>query len=138
VYQWCGFKSRRGKNKNLTALKSNSNTVWFNFQTYIYICMNTSEKTPLCIDVDYCKCFTNDFLIVWNMTSLLRHSWLNLYELWCLVADGDYMDNSRTMYQITYWINIISVYAHLWWHSCITFDHLNLLSCVGCYSTLSK
>jgi hypothetical protein len=34
VYQWCGFKSRRGKNKNLTALKSNSNTVWFNFQTY--------------------------------------------------------------------------------------------------------
>jgi hypothetical protein len=25
------------KNKNLTALKSNSNTVWFNFQTYIYI-----------------------------------------------------------------------------------------------------
>ena len=37
MYQWCGFKSRRGKNKNLTALKSNSNTVWFNFQTYIYI-----------------------------------------------------------------------------------------------------
>jgi hypothetical protein len=37
VYQWCEFKSRRGKNKNLTALKSNSNTVWFNFQTYIYI-----------------------------------------------------------------------------------------------------
>ena len=37
VYQWCEFKSRRGKNKHLTALKSNSNTVWFNFQTYIYI-----------------------------------------------------------------------------------------------------
>ena len=37
MYQWCEFKSRRGKNKNLTALKSNSNTVWFNFQTYIYI-----------------------------------------------------------------------------------------------------
>ena len=37
VYQWCGFKSCRGKNKNLTVLKSNSNTVWFNFQTYIYI-----------------------------------------------------------------------------------------------------
>jgi hypothetical protein len=37
VYQWCGFKSRGGKNKNLSALKSNSNTVWFNFQTYIYI-----------------------------------------------------------------------------------------------------
>jgi hypothetical protein len=41
VYQWCGFKSRRGKNKNLTALKSNSNTVWFNFQTYIYIYIHT-------------------------------------------------------------------------------------------------
>jgi hypothetical protein len=37
VYQWCEFKPRRGKNKNLTALKSNSSTVWFNFQTYIYI-----------------------------------------------------------------------------------------------------
>ena len=37
MYQWCGFKSRRGKNKNLTAQKSNSNTVWFNFQTYIDI-----------------------------------------------------------------------------------------------------
>ena len=35
-----GFKSRRGKNKNLTALKSNSNTVWFNFQTYIIFSIN--------------------------------------------------------------------------------------------------
>ena len=33
--------SRRGKNKNLTALKSNSNTVWFNFQTHIYIYIYT-------------------------------------------------------------------------------------------------
>jgi hypothetical protein len=30
-----GFKSRRGKNKYLTALTFNSNIVWFNFQTYI-------------------------------------------------------------------------------------------------------
>jgi len=37
VYQWCEFKSRRGKNNNLTALQSNSNTVWFNFPTYIII-----------------------------------------------------------------------------------------------------
>ena len=37
VNQWCEFKSRRGKKKILTALKSNSDTVWFNFQTYIYI-----------------------------------------------------------------------------------------------------
>ena len=33
----CEFKPSRGKNKNLTAQKYNSNTVWFNFQTYIYI-----------------------------------------------------------------------------------------------------
>ena len=32
-----GSNPGRGKNKNLTALKSNSNTVWFNFQTHIYI-----------------------------------------------------------------------------------------------------
>ena len=38
--EWCGFKSCRGKNKNLTALKSNSNTVWFNFQTYILFSIN--------------------------------------------------------------------------------------------------
>jgi hypothetical protein len=31
------FKSLRGKNKQLTALKSNSNTGWFNFQTYIWV-----------------------------------------------------------------------------------------------------
>ena len=36
---WFNFQTYiyRGKNKNLTALKSNSNTVWFNFQTDIYI-----------------------------------------------------------------------------------------------------
>jgi hypothetical protein len=37
VYQWCGFKSRRRKNKNFTPLISNPNTVWFNFQTHRYI-----------------------------------------------------------------------------------------------------
>ena len=37
IYQWCELKSRRGKNNNLTAQKSNSNTVWFNFQTYVYL-----------------------------------------------------------------------------------------------------
>ena len=47
VYQWCGFKSRRGKNKNLTALKSNSNTVWFNFQTYIIFSINLVSLVTL-------------------------------------------------------------------------------------------
>ena len=50
MYQWCGFKSRRGKNKNLTALKSNSNTVWFNFQTYIY-----TDNVRTCILFLFCK-----------------------------------------------------------------------------------
>jgi hypothetical protein len=43
------FLSRRGKNKNLTAHKSNSNTVWFNFQTkliYIYIYTGTRYFYP--------------------------------------------------------------------------------------------
>ena len=47
VYQWCGFKSRRGKNKNFTALKSNSNTVWFNFQTYIIFSINLVSLVTL-------------------------------------------------------------------------------------------
>jgi hypothetical protein len=32
---WVQIPSR--EEQNLTGLKSNSNTVWFNFQTYIYI-----------------------------------------------------------------------------------------------------
>jgi hypothetical protein len=32
-----GSNPVEGRTKNLTALKSNSNTVWFNFPTYIYI-----------------------------------------------------------------------------------------------------
>jgi hypothetical protein len=32
-----GLVSASRKNKKLTALKSNSNTVWFNFQIYIYV-----------------------------------------------------------------------------------------------------
>jgi hypothetical protein len=31
------LQCNNGVGSNLTALKSNSNTVWFNFQTYIYI-----------------------------------------------------------------------------------------------------
>ena len=47
MYQCCGFKSRRGKNKNLTALKSNSDTVWFNFQTYIIFSINLVSLVTL-------------------------------------------------------------------------------------------
>jgi hypothetical protein len=38
--------SRRGKNNNLSAQRSNSNTVWFNFQTqYIYTCIKIFRFT---------------------------------------------------------------------------------------------
>jgi hypothetical protein len=47
VYQWCEFKSRRGKNKNWTAQRSNSNTVWFNFQTYIIFSINLVSHVTL-------------------------------------------------------------------------------------------
>ena len=36
---WVQIPSRE-EQKNLTALKSNSNTVWFNFQTYIIFSIN--------------------------------------------------------------------------------------------------
>ena len=44
--EWCCSASivwiqiRRGKNKQLTALKPNSNTIWFNFPTYIIFSIN--------------------------------------------------------------------------------------------------
>ena len=47
VYQWCGFKSRRGKNKHLKALRSNSNIVMFNFQTYIIFNINLVSLVTL-------------------------------------------------------------------------------------------
>ena len=55
IYQWCGFKSRRGKNKNLTALKSNSNTVWFNFQTYSLTSSSLDHSTTSTPYIFYSK-----------------------------------------------------------------------------------
>jgi hypothetical protein len=74
VYQWCEFKSRRGKNKNLTALKSNFNAVCFNFQTYIY----PYGYTDIYIVVSYmhllvllCRTWTVNFFFFLNLKS--RH-----------------------------------------------------------------
>jgi hypothetical protein len=47
VYQWCEFKSRRGKNTSVTAQKSNSNTIWFNFQTYVIFSSNLEAQVTL-------------------------------------------------------------------------------------------
>ena len=73
MYQWCGFKSRRGKNKNLTALKSNSNTVWFNFQTYIIFSINLSILSNFEIQWDR--------YIVWSSLAS-RRLYNILYFLW--------------------------------------------------------
>ena len=74
MYQWCGFKSRRGKkNKNLTALKSNSNTVWFNFQTYIIFSFNLVSQVTFEIQWDR--------YIVW-LSLASRHLYNILYFLW--------------------------------------------------------
>ena len=44
VYQWCGFQSRRGKNKNLTALKSNSNTADTNTTQTGYVALRLKSS----------------------------------------------------------------------------------------------
>jgi hypothetical protein len=73
VYQWCGFKSSRVKNNKLTALKFNSNTVWFNFQTYILFSINLVSFSNFEIHWDR--------YIVW--LSLASRNWNNtLYFLW--------------------------------------------------------
>ena len=42
-----GVSSNRGKNKNLTAQRSNSSTVWFNFQTYVIFSINLISQVTL-------------------------------------------------------------------------------------------
>jgi hypothetical protein len=73
VYQWCGLKSRQGKNKNLTAQKYNSNTVWFKCPN-VYIIFSiylVSQVTLISSGTD----------IVWGC-HLLRCSDNILYFLW--------------------------------------------------------
>ena len=74
------FKSRRGKNKNLTAQRSNSNTVWFNFQTYIIFSIKIISQVTLrssgtdilygchllryLYNILYFMCLYNEFFII--------------------------------------------------------------------------
>ena len=67
MYQWCEFKSRRGKNTNWTAQKSNPNTVWFNFQTYI---KEISKKKTNKADFSQHSC-TNVFTAVIYISNLV-------------------------------------------------------------------
>ena len=94
MYQWCGFKSRRGKNKNLTALKSNSNTVWFNFQTCIYIYISNGHIIYIIYIYIYitviCDGKGSYWTQLWKRTihGQLEHSyriWLSLWYLHTLL-----------------------------------------------------
>ena len=76
VYQWCGFKSCRGKNKNLTALKSNSNTVWFNFET-CNPCFSTFDQI-FCF-VSWIK---NSFFFVIHWSLILFVTQIDVFYLW--------------------------------------------------------
>jgi hypothetical protein len=73
VYQWCEFKSRRGKNKKLTAQRSNSNTVWFNFQTYS-MWTKVIPFPPSSLYISYRTIYFH--IIV--MKSFLRKQWENV------------------------------------------------------------
>jgi hypothetical protein len=68
-----GSNPVEGRTKNLTALKSNSNTVWFNFQTYIYIYVYIIKKSF----------FLNQRIILflkWIVTNKIAHA--NAKRLW--------------------------------------------------------
>ena len=56
---WVQIPSR--EEQNLTALKSNSNTVWFNFQTYIYIYIYTSKMLAQQYQKNMLKCNKNNY-----------------------------------------------------------------------------
>ena len=77
MYQWCGFKSRRGKNKNLTALNSNSNTV-LELSNFCYIYVWKLNQTVLELDfraVEFCSSLDG----IWTHTiDTLQHHSLSL------------------------------------------------------------
>ena len=94
VYQWCEFKSRRGKNKYmyLTTQRSNSNTVWFNFQRYIIFSINLvsqvtlrSSGTDILYGYYLLRCLYNILYFVWlyNEFFIILYNILNIAELDC-------------------------------------------------------
>ena len=86
------FKSHRGKNKNLTALKSNYNTVWFNFQTYVIFGSNIVSQVSLrCSGTDIVygchllRCFYNPlyFLSLYNDFFIILYNIFKIADLEC-------------------------------------------------------
>jgi hypothetical protein len=96
VYKWCEFKSRRAKSNNLTAQKCNSNTVWFNFQTYIIFSINLVTQVTL-------RSSGTDIMYGYH---LLRYLYNILYfpvtVLWIL--------HYPLQYIINYWVRFLSNY----------------------------
>ena len=90
IQTWCEFKSRREKNKHLTAQRSNSNTVWFNFQTYIIFSINLVSQVTLRsggADIVYgCHLLRCLYNIVRSSVILL----LPLYTLFPLTVNNDF------------------------------------------------
>ena len=92
MYQWCELKSRRGKNKNLTAQQSISNTVWFNFQTYIIFSINLvsqvslrSSGTDILYGCHQLRCLYNILYFLWlhNDFFIILYNILKIAELNC-------------------------------------------------------
>jgi hypothetical protein len=92
MYQWCEFKSRRGKNTSVTAQKSNSNTVWLNFQTYLIFSSNLvsqvtlrSDGTDIVYGFHLLRCLHNLLYFLWlyNDFLIILYNILNIAELDC-------------------------------------------------------
>ena len=105
MYQWCGLKSRRGKNKNLTALKFNSNTVWFNFQMYIHTHTHTTKRHDIWRRksrswLDY---IMHKHLVVLNMITEFQPSPLN-----------NWISNCKTIKACTHSLTLKNIYFVVW------------------------
>ena len=92
MYQWCEFKSRRGKDTHLTAQQSISNTVWFTFQTYIILSINLvsqvslrSSGTDIVYGCHQLRCLYNILYFLWlhNDFFIILYNILNIAELNC-------------------------------------------------------
>ena len=96
MYHLCAlrhmFQCRRGKTTNVTAPKSNYNTVWFNFQTYVIFSRNlVSQVTLRCSGTDIVygchllRCLYNPlyFLSLYNDFFIILYNILKIAELDC-------------------------------------------------------
>ena len=115
MYQWCEIQSRRGKNTNLTAQKSNFNTVWFNFQTYIYIRLKIK---PNSVRIRFLSCaifvLPSTYIYVWKL--------------------------NQTVLELDFWVsNFCSSLDGIWTHTIDTLQHhsLSLTSSALDHSTTS-